>query len=87
MTPRPHVTFYTRRGCHLCDDAKHEILAADCADRYTFEEIDIDTDPSLVRRFGFDIPVVLINSTVAFKHRLTTADFKCAVGKEEGRRQ
>lgn len=76
ITTKPHITFYTRRGCHLCDDAKQQILAARCADRYTFEEIDIDTDPDLVRRFGMDIPVVVINSTVAFKHRLVAADFK-----------
>ena len=83
MKHKPHVAFYTRDGCHLCDDAKRQIVAANCAGRYTFEEIDIDTAPTLVRRFGMDIPVVVIDGTVAFKHRLTSAGFTTAIEKAE----
>ena len=70
------VRLYTRPGCHLCDEARREMLNADVADLYELEEIDIDTDPELVRRFGWDIPVVAINDAVAFKHRLTRDDFR-----------
>jgi len=79
MTTKPHVIFYTRPGCHLCEEAKLSIAAADCADAYTFEEINIEADPDLRRRYGWDIPVVVLNGRVVFKHRLTTADFKRAL--------
>lgn len=76
QTPRAAVKLYTRRGCHLCDEAKREMSAAGCADAYDLEEIDVDTDPELKRRYGWDIPVVTINGTLAFKHRLTRDDFR-----------
>ena len=73
---KAQVTLYTRPGCHLCDEAKQTILAADCGDLYTLQEINIDTDPILVRRYGWDIPIILINGIVTFKHRLTPSEFK-----------
>ena len=70
------VRLYTRPGCHLCDEARSEMLAADVSQLFRLEEIDIDSDPELVRRFGWDIPVVMIGDAVAFKHRLTRDDFR-----------
>ena len=55
------VNIYTRPGCHLCEEAKAEIARANCSDLFTLEEINIDADPDLIRRFGYDIPVVTIN--------------------------
>ena len=79
MSTRAHVIFYTRPGCHLCEEAKLAIDAADCAGAYTFEEVNIETDPDLRRRYGWDIPVVVINGRVVFKHRLSASDFKRAL--------
>jgi glutaredoxin len=67
--------FYTRRGCHLCEEAKREIESAGARDRYTFEEIDVDTDAALAARYGLEIPVVRINGTTVFKYRLTAREF------------
>jgi glutaredoxin len=72
---RVRVVIYTRPGCHLCDEAKAEIARANCSDLFTLEEIDIDADPDLIRRYGYDIPVVTIDGLHAFKHRLTAAEF------------
>jgi glutaredoxin len=79
MTPAPHVIFYTKPGCHLCDEARQEIARAACRDLFTYEEVDINSDPELRRRYGWDIPVVLIDDTHAFKHRLTAEDFRRAI--------
>lgn len=73
---RARITLYTRAGCHLCEEAKREIEAAGCRDRYTLEEIDIDSDPALVARYGWEIPVVVIDGIVVFKYRLTAAEFR-----------
>lgn len=75
MDTRARVKIYTKPGCHLCDEAKREMARADCRALYTLEEVNIESDPELLRRYGWDIPVVTINDRVAFKHRVTSADF------------
>lgn len=73
---KAQVTLYTRPGCHLCDEAKQAMLAARCEEQYTLIEINIDLDPDLARRYGWDIPVILIDGVETFKHRLTPSEFK-----------
>ena len=79
MPDAPHVIFYTKPGCHLCEEARLEIARAACRDLYTYVEVDINSDPELLRRYGWDIPVVLINGTHAFKHRLDAEEFRRAI--------
>jgi glutaredoxin len=82
----PHVRLYTKPGCHLCDEAKREIAAAGLAGRFTYEEVDILSDDELNRRYGWDIPVVLIDGTHAFKHRLSAEEFRRAIERASGTR-
>ena len=76
MQGKAHVVIYTRPGCHLCEEAKQEMLAANCADQYVLEEVNIESDPALVERYALEIPVIIINSVKAFKYRLTATEFK-----------
>lgn len=76
MPEKANVILYTRPGCHLCEEAKAEMLAANCADEYALEEVNIETDSALKERYGWEIPVVLINGVKAFKYRLTADEFK-----------
>lgn len=76
---KAHVIFYTKPGCRLCDEAKAEIERAACADLYIMEEVNIESDTALYKRYGWEIPVVSINGTVAFKYKLTAVDFKRAI--------
>ena len=69
------LVLYTRKSCPLCDEMKHEIAGARAAEPYTLREIDIDSDPELVRLHGLSIPVLAIEGHVAFKGRLTARDF------------
>ena len=73
---KAHVIIYSRPGCHLCDEAKQAIKATQSLDEYTLEEINIESDPDLLRRYQFDIPVITINGVEAFKHRLTSDMFR-----------
>ncbi|HWS56141.1 MAG TPA: glutaredoxin family protein [Pyrinomonadaceae bacterium] len=86
MNEKPHVVLYTKPGCHLCEEAKSEIARAGLRHLYTFEEIDILSDPELQRRYGTDIPVVVINGAHAFKHRLTAEEFRKTILKQSGGR-
>ncbi|HEX6220436.1 MAG TPA: glutaredoxin family protein [Acidimicrobiia bacterium] len=53
------MKFLTRKNCHLCDDAR-EVLAEITDDiGLQVNEVDIDTDEELTRRWGLRVPVVL----------------------------
>jgi len=64
------LTLYTRPGCHLCDDVKESLARARQVEPFELREIDISTDPTLERRYGRDIPVLLINGAEAARHRI-----------------
>lgn len=71
------VILYTRKQCALCDEAKSAISEA--SSRYglrvAMREVDIDRDPALRDRFTDDVPVIYINGTEAFRHRVQPEDF------------
>src|SRR6476469_5636378 len=67
------ITMYTRRDCHLCDEAKAAMRASGVDVR--IEEIDIDNDPELRRRYKNDVPVVCIGSSELFRHRIQPDEF------------
>ncbi len=70
------VIIYSRPGCHLCEEAKNAIQAAECSKEYTLEEINIESDPELLRLYRYDIPVIMIDGIEAFWHRLTPDEFR-----------
>lgn len=37
---------------------------------------DVDADPTLRRRYGLDVPVLLLDGTVVCRHRLDTDELK-----------
>jgi len=69
----PTVTLYTRRGCHLCDDAKVVLDLVRETHPFDLAVIDIDTDPALVARYTDEVPVIAVNDRKAFKYRVTPA--------------
>ncbi len=75
MTPI-EITLYTRKGCQLCDEAKNQIAPLLREFGATLHEVDIDTDPSLHRRYGQDVPVIFIGAHKAAKHRVDRAQFR-----------
>ena len=59
--PAPRVRMYGRPGCHLCDEAR-QVIARVCGDvGERWDEVDIDTDPALLERYGEEIPVTLVD--------------------------
>ena len=76
LNPGPRVVIYSRPGCHLCEEAKKVIEASGYRGEYTLEEINIESDAELLRRYRYDIPVITINGEEAFRHRLTANEFR-----------
>ena len=68
------MTLYTRPGCHLCDDLMKTLLRVQRQQPFEVTEVDISRDPELERRYGHDIPVLLINGVEAARHRVNEAD-------------
>ncbi|HEU5455893.1 MAG TPA: glutaredoxin family protein [Nocardioides sp.] len=59
----PRVTFYTRTGCHLCDEARL-VVEQVCAELgEEFVQVDIDADPELAARFGEEVPVTFVDGS------------------------
>jgi glutaredoxin len=79
----PLVTFYTRRGCHLCDDAKRVVADARRRAEFDYQEVDIDGDPELVRLYNDEVPVIAINGVKAFKYRLTMDELLKKLGARQ----
>ena len=79
METRVQVVLYSRPGCHLCEEMKHEMSKSGCVELYTLEEIDISSDAELLARYQFEIPVLCINGVEVFRHRLRAEDFKARV--------
>ena len=68
------LTLYTKPGCHLCDEMKAVIARVGHHVPIALEEIDISTNEDLTRRYGTDIPVLLIDDRPGAKHRIGDDD-------------
>jgi glutaredoxin len=71
----PEVVVYSRKGCHLCDVVKQQLTNLQSSADFTWREIDIDSDPELVRKFNDEVPVILIDGRKAFKYRIDERQF------------
>jgi glutaredoxin len=76
-----HVLFYTRNGCHLCDEAWEVVTAAQRRYGFTLERVDVDTDPRLAAEHGECVPVVVIDGKVRFRGRVNAVLLERMLGK------
>jgi uncharacterized membrane protein len=52
------VTLYTRKECHLCEQAKADLESLQSTTPHKLVEMDIDSDDALLSKYGLEIPVV-----------------------------
>ena len=80
----PAVTFLTKPGCHLCDDARpvvEQVVAAHPG--ATLEERSILDDDALREEYAEDIPVVLVDGRVHSNWRVDADRLHGALEKAE----
>ena len=89
MSDPIRVTIYSRADCHLCDQARRVVEASvrRLSLPVVIQEVDIDSDRELVRRYSSDVPVIAIDGEEAFQHSVDEEAFATAVRARIGRKR
>jgi glutaredoxin len=69
------VIVYSRKGCHLCEIVKEQLLKLSRRGTFTWQEVDVDADRDLQRQYNDQVPVVFINGRKAFKYHMDEQEF------------
>lgn len=70
-----NVVLYSRKGCHLCEVVKESLVKLSRRGGFSWQEIDVDSDAELRRKFNDEVPVVFIDQRKAFKYRMDEQEF------------
>ena len=68
------VTFYTKAGCHLCEEARDMLEDIAALTIYELTEIDIRSNPTIFEKYRYRIPVILINNETLIEGRIEFRD-------------
>jgi predicted thioredoxin/glutaredoxin len=69
------LTVVHREGCDLCDEMLAELQSLGRSRPLPpIDVVDVDSDPDLIRRYGLNVPVLLLDGTVVCRHRLDEAE-------------
>jgi glutaredoxin len=60
------VTLYGRPGCHLCDDARAALERVRARHPFRLDEVDIESDDALLKRYLERIPVIAVDGEELF---------------------
>jgi glutaredoxin len=72
------VRFYTKAGCHLCDEARDKLEDIAAQTEYELTEIDIRSDPEIFEQYRFRIPVIIIDDSTLLEGRIDYGDLSQA---------
>jgi predicted thioredoxin/glutaredoxin len=71
------LTIVHRHDCELCDEMVADLQALrGRLELPPLEVMDVDSDPLLLRRYGLEVPVLLLDGTVVCRHRLDAAELE-----------
>ena len=68
------VTFYTKAGCHLCEEARDMLEDIAELTTYVLTEIDIRSNPAIFEKYRYRIPVILINDETLIEGHIEFRD-------------
>ena len=75
------LVIYTRKDCCLCDEMKAVIHQVAAHTPLALEEIDVDSAPETLEKYGNEVPVLFINGRKAFKYRVTREELENRLAK------
>ena len=73
-SPLPEVTFYTKAGCHLCEEAREMLDDIAAQTEFELTEIDIRSNPDIFEEYRYRIPVIIIDTTTVIEGRIAYSD-------------
>lgn len=79
------VTLYTRKGCGLCEEAKAGLSALETEFPHRLVEVDIESDPALLKKYLTSIPVLEIGP-YTLHAPITTEQLRMTLGAAIDRR-
>jgi glutaredoxin len=72
------VTVYTRRGCHLCEEAE-QVVRALAGDRHEVVLRDVDADPALLDAYTVRVPVVEVDGVEVAQYQVDPTALRTAL--------
>ncbi len=78
------LTLLTREGCHLCDAMKRVVAQVQQHQPVSLTEIDISSDVALERRFGTEIPVLMLGDRILARYRISASELKARLVNQDG---
>ncbi|MFK8030541.1 MAG: glutaredoxin family protein [Gammaproteobacteria bacterium] len=63
-------TVYSRRGCQACEDMIAELEFSPELKGIALEVVDVDADAELAQKYGWHVPVLLLNGSEVCRHTL-----------------
>lgn len=73
------LDFYTRPGCHLCEEALELLRPLLRRHDVELRVRDVETHPDWERRYGQEVPVGVISGRKVFKYRVDPARMEAAI--------
>ena len=79
------LTLYGRPGCHLCDEARAQLLPLAEELSFTLEERDIESDDALLKQYLERIPVAFLGDEHLFDFFVDEAELRRRITRVSGR--
>ena len=80
------VTVYSRKGCHLCDDAYTTLQSMQAELNFDLEVIDIDQNQELVNLYSDQVPVIHIDGQHHDFYKVDPERFRSSLEKHRQHR-
>ena len=77
--PQPQITFYTKAGCHLCEEARNMLDNIAAQTPLELSEIDIRSNSETFEQYRYRIPVIIINNNTLLEGRIEFRDLAKAL--------
>jgi predicted thioredoxin/glutaredoxin len=78
------VDIYSKPSCSLCDEAIDVVERVRARVPFELRIISILEDPAAMMAWRYDIPVVVIDGELAFKHRVDEEAFEARIQNGQG---
>jgi hypothetical protein len=70
------LTLFTRAGCPLCEEMEAKVEDLIAGTGHSLVRVDVDADPSLRTRYGWEVPLLFDGDTELCRHELNLAVFQ-----------